>query len=246
MRRLSPDDKAGLYLTAIIHLSAVIILLIAGIGYSLKKENSFILDFSSYEEAQKMQEEIARLQKEAAFKEEISRKLQAEIGESPASTVRGVAVDRAALKDDRGTDAEKLYKDAERLQKELSQGQNSLSDDYAVPSPQSKESSSTVEELQKAATYSGPSVVSYELEGRKASKMSIPAYRCLGGGEVTVIITVNPAGKVILAKVDEAVSTNDECLRSYAIRAARLSLFSAKSDVPPKQIGNIVYKFIAQ
>lgn len=245
MRKLSPDDKAGLYLTAIVHLSAVIVLLIAGIGFSLKRENSFILDFSSYEQAQKMQEEIERLQEEAAFKEEISRKLQAEIGESHTSATRGVAVDRAALKDDRGTDAEQLYKDAEKLQKELSQGQNASSEDYAVPSPQNNESSSSIGEIQKAV-YSGPSVVSYELEGRKASKMSIPAYRCLGGGEVTVIITVNPAGKVILAKVDETVSTNDECLRAYAIRAARLSLFSAKSDAAPKQTGNIVYKFIAQ
>jgi len=245
MKKLPPDDKAGLYLTAIVHLSAVIILLIAGIGYSLKGEGSYLLDFSAYEETQKMQEEIERLQEEAAFKEEISRKLQAEIGESRTSAVMGVAVNRAALKDDRGTNAEELYKDAERLQKELSAGMPLSSEDYAIPTPQNKESDSALEEVRKAA-YSGPSVVSYELEGRKASKMSIPAYRCLGGGEVTVIITVNPAGKVILAKVDEAVSSSDECLRSYAIRAARLSLFSAKSDAAPKQVGNIVYKFIAQ
>ena len=63
---------------------------------------------------------------------------------------------------------------------------------------------------------------------------------------MTVLITVNPGGTVIGAKVDEAVSSTDGCLRAFAIRAARLSKFSAKADAPPKQQGNIVYEFIPQ
>ncbi len=51
-------------------------------------------------------------------------------------------------------------------------------------------------EESKKSSYKGPSVVSYELDGRKASKSS-PAYRCLGAGHVTVIITVDPSGKVL-------------------------------------------------
>ena len=46
MRKLSQEDKAGLYLTVIVHLAVVIVLLIAGLGYSVKKENSFVLDFT--------------------------------------------------------------------------------------------------------------------------------------------------------------------------------------------------------
>ena len=94
--------------------------------------------------------------------------------------------------------------------------------------------------------YSGPSVVSYFLEGRKASKLSIPAYRCMGAGEVTVLITVDNSGTVIAAKVDESCSSEDGCLRAFAIRAARLSRFSADPNAPARQQGNIVYKFIAQ
>ena len=56
--------------------------------------------------------------------------------------------------------------------------------------------------------YSGPSVVSYNLEGRKASHLKIPAYRCYGEGDVTVIITVNPQGQVLNAKVMEDISAN--------------------------------------
>lgn len=189
-----------------------------------------------------MQAEIERLQKEVEFKEQISRRLDDMIGSTASSEVRNVAVDRAALKDDRGTDAEELYKEAERLQRELDRGYELPSEDVAVPDPVQDKAQQKSEQK----SYSGPSVVSYELEGRKASTLSIPAYRCYGAGEVTVIITVDPAGKVINAKVDESVSSSDACLRSFAIRAARLSRFSAKSDAAPKQNGNIVYRFIAQ
>ncbi len=94
--------------------------------------------------------------------------------------------------------------------------------------------------------YSGPSVVSYTLDGRKASHLKIPAYRCYGAGDVTVIITVNPQGTVIAAKVMEEISSDDSCLRNFAVRAARLSRFSASPTAPAKQTGEILYRFIAQ
>jgi TonB family protein len=240
--RIRKEDKAGLYLTVIVHLAVVIILLATSLSNQIQKEHSFVLDFSKVEEIEKMQAEIERLQKEAAFKESIAQKLQAEIGSSSPSEIRNVAVDRGALKDDRGTDAEQLYKDAQELQERLNNGQNIASEDFAEPAPVNKEK----QEAKQTSNYSGPSVVSYELEGRKASKLSIPAYRCYGAGEVKVIITVNPAGTVIAATVDQSVSSSDKCLQSFAIRAARTSKFSASSSAPAKQSGNIIYSFIAQ
>ena len=229
MRRLSQEDKAGIYTTVIVHLVVVIVLLIAGLDWTIRKENSFVLDFSALEEKERLQEEIERLQEEAAFKESIAERLQQQLDAAPP--VRGIAVDRGALRDDRGTDAEQLYRDAQRLQVV----------EPAPVIPDKKE-----EQKQSEAVYSGPSVVSYYLEGRKASHLPIPAYRCMGAGQVTVLITVDPGGTVIGAKVDESVSSSDGCLRSFAIRAARLSKFSAKADAPAKQIGNIVYEFVAQ
>lgn len=239
MRKLSQEDKAGLYLTVIVHLAVVIVLLIAGLGYSVKKENSFVLDFTKYEDLERMQAEAQKLQKEAELKESISRKLQEELG-GGASEVKSVAVNRAALQDDRGTNAEQLYKDAERLAKELQNGYE-IPDEEKVALP-----SADKNDKKKTPDYKGPSVISYDLGGRKASHLPIPAYRCNGGGEVKVIISVTPAGKVIAAKVEESESSDDACLRSFAIRAARLSRFSAKSDAPAKQTGYIIYSFIAQ
>lgn len=242
MKRLPKEDRAGLYVTVIVHLTVVIVLLIAGLDYTLTKENSFVLDFSKYEEMEKMQKEVENLQKEAELQQAINEKLNDMLGE-PSASVRNVAVNRAALKDDRGTDAEQLYKDAERLAKDLKSGFDAPDDDHAEIAPAKKD---TPKKETSNQTYSGPSVVSYYLEGRKASKLPIPAYRCMGAGEVTVLITADPAGNVIAAKVDETCSSPDGCLRSFAIRAARMSKFSASASAPPKQSGNIVYKFIAQ
>ena len=238
MRPLSNDEKAGLLTTAIVHLAVLVVLLATGLGYSLAKENTFVLDFSKYEEMERIQKEIEELQKEAEFQQAISEKLERDLASAPS--VRNVAVNRAALKDDRGTDAEQLYKDAERLQQELAKGFTVEEDEVAAPAPE-KQSEEKAESV-----YSGPSVVSYYLEGRKASRLPIPAYRCMGGGEVTVLISVDPTGTVVAAKVDESCSASDGCLRAFAVRAARISKFSADPGAPPKQNGNIVYQFIAQ
>lgn len=237
---MKKEDRAGIYTTVILHLAVLIILLATSLGFSLQKENSFVLDFSKLDELERLQAEVDRLRAEAEFQQAISEKLQREIGAATGG-VRNVVVDRAALKDDRGTDADQLYKDAERLARELQGGFEVPDDDYSATIPSKNEG--TKKEEKK---YSGPSVVSYYLEGRKASKLSIPAYRCMGAGEVTVLITVDNGGTVIAAKVDEAVSSTDGCLRSFAIRAARLSRFSASPTAPARQTGNIVYKFIAQ
>lgn len=240
--KLQKEDKAGLYVTVIAHLAVLIILLIAGLDYSLKREESFVLDFSKLEELERLQAEADKLQAEAEMQQAINDKLNAMLGQS-SSSIRNVAVDRASLKDDRGTNAEELYKEAERLAEELKTGFSAPDDDHAEVAPPQKTDSGKSEKKQ---TYSGPSVVSYYLEGRKASKLPIPAYRCMGAGEVKVLVTVDPSGSVIGATVDESCSSSDGCLRSFAIRAARLSKFSASTTAPPKQSGNIVYKFIAQ
>ncbi len=239
LSRLRSEDKAGLYITVIFHLTVIIVLLAYGIDSTLKREESFVLDFSR-------QEEIERVMKEKAFKEDISKRLDQliEMSRQSSEPIRNIAVDAgSALKDDRGTDAKELYKEAERLAQELKNGQQleDATEETVEIEPQKKP-----EKKEEKKEYSGPSVVSYNLEGRKASTLKIPAYRCYGSGDVTVIITVDNSGRVVGAKVMEEISSDDSCLRSFAIRAARLSRFSASSTAPPRQTGEILYRFIAQ
>jgi hypothetical protein len=237
--KITKDDKAGLYLTIIFHLVVIIVLLVYQINTSIKREESFVLDFSK-------QEEIEQRKKEEIFKKDVSKRIEEMLAaaQMSRSEIKNIAVDAGShLKDDRNTDAEQLYKDAERLANELKKGQNAQEDarEETVELP-SKENKSD----EKKKEYSGPSVVSYILDGPKASHLKIPAYRCYGCGDVTVIITVDPQGNVIGAKVLDEISSSDSCLRSFAVRAARLSKFSASSSAPARQNGEILYRFIAQ
>ena len=237
--KINKEDKAGLYITIIFHLVVIIVLLAYQIDSSIRREESFVLDFSK-------QEEIEQKKKEEIFKDNISKRIDQMLAAAQVSRsdIKNIAVDASKpLKDDRNTDAEQLYKDAERLANELKNGKHAQEDarNETVELP-SKEKKS--EEKQKE--YSGPSVVSYSLDGRKASHLKIPAYRCYGCGDVTVIITVDPQGNVINAKVLDEISSSDSCLRSFAVRAARLSKFSASASAPARQNGEILYRFIAQ
>ena len=242
MSLFDKDNRAGLYITVIFHLTVIIVLLLYQIDSSIRREESFVLDFSK-------QEEIERRQQEEVFREDISRKLDELIAAAHNSTtpIRNIATDasRAQLKDDRGTDAEQLYKDAERLAQDLKNGQKDAIEENAVEETvEMQHQQKPVEKNQKE--YSGPSVLSYNLDGRKASHLPIPAYRCYGAGDVTVIITVNNAGQVVGAKVLDEISSSDECLRKFAVRAARLSKFNVSQDAPANQTGEIIYRFIAQ
>ena len=239
---MQKENRAGLYLTVIFHLTVIIVLLLYSIDSTLKREESFVLDFSK-------QEELERREKEEVMKEDISRKLEemlAAARQQPSGQIRNIAVDAGGqLKDDRGTDADQLYKDAERLARDLRNGQkDGIEEDAREETVEMQHQKKPDPNQQKA--YSGPSVVSYTLDGRKASHLKIPAYRCYGAGDVTVIITVNPQGQVINAQVMDAVSSSDQCLRNFAVRAARLSRFSASTTAPAKQTGEILYRFIAQ
>jgi hypothetical protein len=233
--KLTPDQKAGIYITVSIHLAVIIVLLLVRIGMEIQKENSFVLDFTKQEEMEQAREHEELLRSAAAQLEEMIA--------AAGMPVRNVAVNSGALKDDRGTDAEELYKEAERLAQELKDGQEQPQEvDEVAVEPIKKDEP----KKEEAKPYSGPSVLSWSLDGRKATRLPIPAYRCYGAGEVTVIITVNNKGDVVNAKVDEKLSAQDGCLRTFAVRAARLSKFNASANAPARQMGTITYAFIAQ
>ena len=236
---MKAEDKAGLYITIIAHLVVVIILLCIQLGSALTAESSFVLDFSAQEEYE------AQLAREK-FEQDIASQLEDMIsGKIPVPQVdqhdiRNTVVD-ASLKDAKGIDADKLYDEARKLQEALHE--NAASDSESVQPSQSEDQEQ--KPSQEDRQFSGPSVVSYNLDGRKAVRLNIPAYKCMGGGDVAVVITVDAKGHVTEAAVIEGMSSKDTCLREYALRAARSSIFTADPSTP-KQKGDILYRFIAQ
>ncbi len=74
-------------------------------------------------------------------------------------------------------------------------------------------------------------------------RLVVPAYRCEGGGEVVVEVTLSRSGEVVSAHVE---SGGDACMRETARRAACDSHFDINPDAPNKQRGTITYIFIPQ
>lgn len=231
------DNNAGLYLTIAVHLLVLIVLLLMKIGFTLREEVSFILDFTR-------QEEVEQKAKELQFKEDISKELDDILAGRTA--VRNVVVDASEkgnrLKDDRFKNPSQVYEEAKALQEKLNASKKEAEANQGVDEPVSGNNTKET----KTETYRGPSVISYSLDGRKSISLPIPVYKCIGGGDVSVVIYVNRKGYVTGASVIENASSSDPCLREYAIRAARSSRFTASSTAPDKQAGEIVYRFIAQ
>ncbi|HBZ35531.1 MAG TPA: hypothetical protein PLG03_01130 [Bacteroidales bacterium] len=240
------ENKVGLYLTIAVHLLIIIILLLAKISALVSEENSFVIDFSKQEQIEKEAEEIK-------LKEEISKELDEELsgqtyGSTTRNNIRNVIVDAGAkkgseLRDDRFKNPSQVYQEAMELQKKLEASKKEAeayqgSDDVPTSTNSSKQSQSE--------SYKGPSVLSYTLEGRKAISLPIPVYKCIAGGDVYISIIVNRKGYVVSASIIDGISANDDCIREYAIRAAKSSRFTASDTAPEKQQGEIVYRFIAQ
>lgn len=232
------EDRAGIQFTIIFHLVVLIILLLWGIGHEIVSENSFVLDFTK-------QEEREREIKQQDFQEDISKRLDDMIAaRNQSNPIRNVAVSNN-LSDDRHSAAEanQLMADAQRLASDLKAGfKSDIEEDAREETVEIKQPGKQRESVE----YKGPSVLSWTLEGRKASHLPIPAYRCYGAGEVSVAIVVDQQGNVVNAKVNEAVSSADDCLKNFAVRAARMSKFNRDMSAPTRQGGEIVYSFIAQ
>lgn len=235
----SKDKKVGFYTTIIFHLVVLIIFLLTAINRIVSEETSFVLDFSKLEE-------IEKLEKLEELKEQASKELDDLLsGKTNPSQYRNVAVDRSnqQLRDDRFKDPNQVYDEARELQRRLD-----ASREAAMREQGGEEVALTPDNKQNtdAPEYKGPSVISYTLDGRKAMSLPVPVYKCQGGGDVYVRIVVNRKGYVTAAQVIEGGSAPDECIRKAAVQAAKRSRFTASASAPDKQVGEIVYRFIAQ
>lgn len=235
----SKEKKVGFYSTIIFHLVVLIIFLLTAIHGIVSEETSFVLDFSKLEE-------IEKIEKLEELKQQASKELDDLLSGRASNSYRNVAVDRSnqPLRDDRFKNPNQVYDEARELQRKLDASRAAAlreqgSDDVASADKDNLPDSN-------APQYKGPSVISYSLDGRKSISLPVPAYKCQGGGDVSVQITVNRKGYVVAAQVIESVSSSDECIVRSAIAAAKRSRFRASTTAPEKQVGEIVYRFIAQ
>lgn len=189
-------------------------------------------------------EEKERLEREVEMKQ-----LQANMD---WSSVRNLTSNEALLnenlKDDRGTRTEALNASA----REIAEGMESnraayeagLAEAEAILDKGRAKSEDKTTEGQDSK-FKGNVTVSFVLKDPVRTKrhLVVPAYRCEGGGEVVVAITVNRGGEVTAAKV---VSGGDESMREAALDAAWKSLFNIDMSAPERHNGMITYLFIPQ
>lgn len=237
---MKKETRVGIYLTVILHLLVLIGFLLYQINSLVQKESTFVLDFTKQEEREEKAEKEKR-------REELSAELENLIAGIQQQS-RNVAVDISErerhLKDDRNRNPEQVYDEAKSLQEKLDAARK------AVREQQGEEEIVSADRIDQKKTqteaYTGPSVLEYRLDGRKAMHLPIPAYKCLGGGDVTVAIEVDRKGMVVEALIVADFSSMDHCLQEFAIRAARQSRFTSSTNAPPRQSGEIVYRFIPQ
>ena len=237
---MKKETRVGIYLTVILHLLVLIGFLLYQINSLVQKESTFVLDFTKQEEREEKAEKEKR-------REELSAELENLIAGIQQQS-RNVAVDISErerhLKDDRNRNPEQVYDEAKSLQERLDAARK------AVREQQGEEEMVPADRIDQKKTqteaYTGPSVLEYRLDGRKAMHLPIPAYKCLGGGDVTVAIEVDRKGLVVEALIVADFSSMDHCLQEFAIRAARQSRFTSSTNAPPRQSGEIVYRFIPQ
>lgn len=241
IKQIINEHKVGFYSTVIFHLLALILLLSFSIGTVAQSETSFVLDFTK-------QEELERQEREMEFKENVKEQLE-DILKSTRQDIRNVAVDAGSkLKDDRFKNPSEVYDQAKELQRKLdasareAKAQRDADDAAELASRNDRND----EEENSQSTYRGPSVISYELEGRKAIYLPVPAYKGYGSGDVLVEIEVNHKGRVTAARVLTTASSGDTALHEFAIEAAKRSRFSSSETADRAQTGTILYRFIAQ
>ncbi len=200
-------------------------------------DTAFLIDFSKEEEKIALQEKEERRK---SFERELDKIVRPERQQE----LRNVAVDKADnnLRDDRNNNPSSIYEEARQVQERLDASRRAAQQQQGGDVPVASENNTPA----KTEVYKGPSVLSYDLGGRKAMRLPVPVYQCEGGGDVTVQVEVDRRGYVTGATVNANGSVNNNCLHNAALQAARTSRFAADANAPRRQKGHITYRFIKQ
>lgn len=246
---LSGDKQAGILITVAVHLTVMIVLLLVSIRTVTRRGAEFILidpaDLPDIETETETEPEWDELTPEDI--DLIQRSIDQMMAERHLQTVDYHNITSTRNVDARNTDADQLYADAERLAEALRNGQSTSQDESGdVEIPRKQDGKEDGGKADGPKPKYDASVLSWALEGRRAVQLPVPAYKCYGGGTVTVLIEVSPLGRVVNARVDTATSSNDPCLQRWALSFAKQARFSSSTNAPDPQKGDIIYQFVSQ
>ena len=243
MKKYAEVNRIALLGTLILHVLLLIVFVsVRLVGeYKQRADMGFIVDMP--EEREKWEE------KKREEKKEMKRRAEEEVENLLKSVITNENI-KVAEKHLNETSVRE-YED--RLKRELASYDYSRyaykrDAEYAKDSMAYRKTERDMREADSLRTvvYSGKSSVAYDLEGRYAEFMPIPVFKCEFGGKVVVEIKVSRKGGVESAKVIDAFSDKDDCLRETAVRAALRSRFNTSPRAPESQVGKITYNFVKQ
>lgn len=232
------DHRIGLCVTLIAYLVLMIVFVSSKIviGRRASQQGMYI----DLQELAQLEQERDRLE------EELRRSRQEEID---WRSIRNRASNENAsderLRDDRGTNTAALNDAAEQARAQMEANREAYEQGLAEERAIRQRRGTSDGEERRDVKVKGRVTVSFSLTNpvRTSRYLEVPAYLCEGGGEVVVSVTVDRAGEVVGARVEEG---GDDCMRSSALRAARKSVFNIDESAPAKQTGTITYIFIPQ
>ncbi|GHT80435.1 hypothetical protein FACS189467_2560 [Bacteroidia bacterium] len=239
--------KAGIYTTLIFHLCVVIVLLglkIRTVSYQIPAEIEIAFDEEKEQLRQQQEQREQRQQEEKNIQAELAREIRQQLAEERASAMRlrNVAVNEKTPTDNKddvlaeNAELQKRIAATYRMMREQNNSENAV-----LPSKAPKKAGKKGEK-----SYTGPSVLSYRVPGRKAYYLPVPVYKCEAGGQITVAIVVAQTGDVVSVQIDKTHSTTaDNCLWETAVDAALRSKFDVGKGTLRQQ-GYIIYQFVAQ
>ena len=244
MKEDSKSKRIGLYITVIFHVTVIAVLMGISLKNTIDRTDEIILDLLSEKEMKEFQELEEQLKQQ-----ELNEKGEEALREAQLAEIHNMVIDESsgALKDDRGTDADDLYKQHEELMKELEEVRQmdtgETDDEISMPEDTKQEEEAKIlpNEIE-----TGLATIRFSVDGRHPTRYRIPAYKCENAGMVVVKILVSPNGQVVHAEVIEDQSDPDKCNHEAALRAAKESRFNASTTAPAKVPGTITFIFFPQ
>ena len=237
------DHRVGLCVTLIAYLLLAIAFVSSKIIVgSTRHAQGFYIDLQEMEQLVEVKE---RLEEEVRWRQMQQEQIDWENIHNDVSNEHAQL--DASLRDDRGTNTAALNADADAAQERMRANREAYEQGLAEAAAirEGRSESASANEKPADRKVEGRVRVSFSLVDpiRYSRHLVVPAYRCEGGGEVVVRITVNRGGEVVNASV---VSGGDDCMRSTAVQAARNSRFDINDSAPARQNGTITYIFIPQ
>lgn len=228
------DHRIGLCVTLIAYLVLMIAFVSSKIVVGRKPHTQgMYIDLQTLAELEQERDRLERLARERQEQDPIDwRSIQNQVSNENALNEK--------LRDDRGTNAAALNDAAaaaeERMRANREAYEQGLAEERAIRQRRGAGEDSEHQDRK----VKGRVTVSFSLTDpvRTSRYLAVPAYKCEGGGEVVVEITVNRAGDVTNARVVEG---GDECMRSSALGSARRSRFNIDDSAPARQQGTITY-----